>query len=414
MSTNKDGLELQHITTEEPSKPASERASDTESATSKEPENQEKGWKIFKWLRNNGLKLGEKTSKFKGLKAISLIRNNSVTCRNLLVAAATGGLEHLLNAKAFNCPENNYRLYGYTFLFGPIAILFFVNVLVIGEIWKLTSRRYIRRYHRRGDVIARLIPSLLKACVGPAVWLIVAFLEEDYYLCAKLGPFPSNGNETSELEINEMEKKIKEEKSYSHVWAWIVLVALVVCGTVVVVCKHCFVKDNILMHNNFEYERREALGAMKRFTELINSGAKHKDRGPDDDPESADKTLNTKAKHEDTDPHDDPVIAEYGGQGMKIKYYKDGVPEKIGRETVDKLFEGADDWKCGDEWHYIKAFEAFKRMYPRISTGSPLDPWRAVQGDNKGNQKKTKNPWEVRDLRPLNFLEAGHDQANTK
>ncbi len=79
---------------------------------------------------------------------------------------------------------------------------------------------------------------------------------------------------------------------------------------------------------------------MKRFTELINSGAKHKDRGPDDDPESADKTLNTKAKHEDTDPHDDPVIAEYGGQGMKIKYYKDGVPEKIGRETVDKLFEG--------------------------------------------------------------------------
>ncbi len=40
MSTNKDVVELQDITTEEPSKPASERASDTESATSKEPENQ--------------------------------------------------------------------------------------------------------------------------------------------------------------------------------------------------------------------------------------------------------------------------------------------------------------------------------------------------------------------------------------
>ncbi|XP_078374447.1 calcium homeostasis modulator protein 6-like [Oculina patagonica] len=201
---------------------------------------------ISQWLRNKAQNLGEKASKLKGLKAISLIQNNSVTSRNLLVAAATGGLEHLLNAKAFNCPENNYRLYGYTFLFGPIVILFCVNVLVIGELWKLTSRRYIRRYHRRGDFIARLIPSLLKACVGPAVWLIVAFLEEDYYLCAKLGPLPSKGNETSELEMNELKKKIEEEKSHSHVWAWVVLVALVVCGTVVVVCKHCFVKDNIL------------------------------------------------------------------------------------------------------------------------------------------------------------------------
>ena len=26
-------------------------------------------------------------------------------------------------------------------------------------------------------------------------------------------------------------------------------------------------------------------------------------------------------------------------------------------------------------------------MYPRISTGSPLDPWRRVQGDVEGSQK---------------------------
>lgn len=270
MFSKKDGLE--DVRAEEPSKQESERASmqasDAESATSKESENQGidpkdknpsskedsgKGWKMFRWFRNKALKLGEKTSKLKGLKAISLIQNNSVTSRNLVVAAATGGIEHLLNAKAFHCPENSYRLYGYTFLFGTIIILFCVNVLVIGEIWKLTSRRYVKRYHRRGDFIARLIPSLLKACVGPAVWLIVAFLEEDYYLCAKLGPFPSKGNETSERNETqneaEMKQKIEEEKSHSHVWAWDVLVALVICGTVVVVSKHCFVKDDILMHS---------------------------------------------------------------------------------------------------------------------------------------------------------------------
>ena len=268
----KDGSELQEIRSEEPSRHASEQKSeltrDTEYATSKEPEkgsgdpkdknplsNREngedsgKGWKIFKWFQNKGQKLAGTTSKLKGLKVISLIQNNSVTSRNLVVAAATGGLEHLLNAEAFNCPDSSYQLYGYFFLFAPIFILFCVNLLVIGEIWKLSSRRYVKRYHRRGDFIARLIPSLLKASVGPAVWLIVAFLEEDYYLCAKLGPFSSNSNETSELEMTEMRQKIKEEKSRSHIWAWIVLVGLVACGTVVVVCKHCFVKDNILMHS---------------------------------------------------------------------------------------------------------------------------------------------------------------------
>ena len=34
-----------------------------------------------------------------------------------------------------------------------------------------------------------------------------------------------------------------------------------------------------------------------------------------------------------------------------------------------------------------QAYKAFKEMYPRISSGSPLDPWRWVQGDVEGSQK---------------------------
>ena len=45
------------------------------------------------------------------------------------------------------------------------------------------------------------------------------------------------------------------------------------------------------------------------------------------------------------------------------------------------------NWAVGDKWHYIKAYKAFKEMYPRISTGSPLDPWRVVRGDIDGTQK---------------------------
>ncbi len=49
-----------------------------------------------------------------------------------------------------------------------------------------------------------------------------------------------------------------------------------------------------------------------------------------------------------------------------------------------------DKWTDGDDWHYVKAYKAFKEMYPRISTGSPLDPWRLVQGDvHKTRTQKT-------------------------
>ena len=190
---------------------------------------------------------GEKKTRFS--KTFGLIQSNSITLRNLIVAVSTYGLERLLNAKAFNCPEENYKQYGYAFLFAPVVILFCLNLLVIGEIWKLSSRMCIKRYRRRGDRVARVLPSLLKAFVGPAVWLIVAFLEEDYYLCAKLGSLPSRGYRTSE-------QKVVEYKSQSHVLAWGVLVAIVILGTAMIVLKNCYLKDNLLMESKYKNQQK--------------------------------------------------------------------------------------------------------------------------------------------------------------
>ena len=92
---------------------------------------------------------------------------------------------------------------------------------------------------------------MLKACVGPSVWLIAAFLEEDYYLCAKLGPFYQRDSETSEQEISERKKKVEEYKSQSHIWAWSVLVALVILGTAVIMWKYSYLKYNLLMDSKW-------------------------------------------------------------------------------------------------------------------------------------------------------------------
>ena len=70
--------------------------------------------------------------------------------------------------------------------------------------------------------------------------------------------------------------------------------------------------------------------------------------------------MNPGAKQEDTNQIKDPVLAEYGGKKKEIKYYKDGVPEKIGRETVDKLFRG--------DYKRCSAFNGSKQRYkPYIS-----------------------------------------------
>lgn len=71
--------------------------------------------------------------------------------------------------------------------------------------------------------------------------------------------------------------------------------------------------------DHYAYERREALSAMKAFTEKMSPGASF--------------------AYEDAELDTDPGTAEYGGEDEKIKYYKDGVPEMIGRKTVEKLFE---------------------------------------------------------------------------
>ena len=114
--------------------------------------------------RNLKAIVGDFLKKFKGFKskAFSLIQNNSITTRNLCVSAGTYGLERLLNAEAFHCPEETHKLYGFTFLFAPVIILFCINVLVIGEVWKLSSRMCVERYKRHGDCMARVVPRKRK------------------------------------------------------------------------------------------------------------------------------------------------------------------------------------------------------------------------------------------------------------
>ena len=74
-------------------------------------ESEKSWWSKFPTFLKGGKKALQVISNSKLNTAFSFILNQDKTLRtlrNLLVAASTYGLERLLNAKAFNCPDKNY------------------------------------------------------------------------------------------------------------------------------------------------------------------------------------------------------------------------------------------------------------------------------------------------------------------
>ena len=183
---------------------------------------------------------------------IGLIQDKHITLKNSVLALVTFGLERLVDSELFDCPLEKHQVYGNCFLYVPVFLLFCANVLIIGEVWQLSGRCFIRRYRRRGDVIARLIPSgIIKALVGPAAWLIATFASGQYYVCATVGPSIAKrrnltGNIT-EAEEKALVAEIDLRTADSHIYAWVVFVIITALGAATIITRNCFLKDDMLL-----------------------------------------------------------------------------------------------------------------------------------------------------------------------
>ena len=158
-------------------------------------------------------------------------------------------LELLLSAEVFDCPMEHHVAYGTMFLLAPFTILFVANALLISKLGKLTDRLFVGRYYRRCDS-CWVIPNLVKSMVGPAVWLITSFADSTYYTCAVVGPSIQKRNLTNITEIKQLEAEFASAKSMSHIWAWIVFLAMVIATAIIVTLKKCCLKDDVLLEGN--------------------------------------------------------------------------------------------------------------------------------------------------------------------
>ena len=196
--------------------------------------------------RSTGGIMDRAKNAFKNVGFMGLLKGNPITLKNLFVSGVTVGLELLFSTEVFDCPVRHHGAYGQAFLFAPVVIVFFANLVILGELSMLTDRACVAKYCRYGDCWGRVLPGIIKACFGPAFWLIASFADTTYYACWKVGQPIENRNITNETEIKILQEKFAQAKSESQVWAWVVFTILVTVTAIVIISEKCILKDDHL------------------------------------------------------------------------------------------------------------------------------------------------------------------------
>ena len=185
-----------------------------------------------------------------------LLTDNKITLKNVLVSAVVPCLQLLLSAEVFDCPLEHHKSYGLMFLLAPVTIIFIANALLVSKVGNLTDRICVTRYYRRCHSWL-IIPNIIRAMVGPAVWLVSSFADAKYYTCAAVGPSIEKRNLTNVTAIRELEAEFAEAKSMSHIWAWTVFLVMMIVTAFIMMSKKCCLKDNVLLEGEVSVKSKK-------------------------------------------------------------------------------------------------------------------------------------------------------------
>ena len=218
--------------------------------------------------------------------AAVLFRN---TKRSLLygsMAVLTIGLEELIESVVFNCPCEGHLPYGLAFLWAPALLLFLAGIMVDSDLWKLArikKKNMTQSPGRRYLKVFLAAPYIfVNAGIAPVAWLVISFLQQQYYTCAYFGP-PldsevelSNATDKCRVTLGFRTRELEEScKTRSQITGWsLMLVAVLILFTSVCI-RRCFRKRKELKLPSLEYyQYKEAEAALKEFHTMAKEYAK--------------------------------------------------------------------------------------------------------------------------------------------
>ena len=208
------------------------------------------------------------TGMINAFKAVA--QSNEVPLKTVVAALLLYGVKEFLNDIVFSCPDEYFTIYGSLFIFGPSIFLFCLSLLSSSSFWQVVTGCCLLRWREKKLLLLNTKNSVFVAFMPPLIWIMYAFVEEDYYVCAKYGPLSvALARANSSTEKDAINKKFAHAKTMSQLIAWGLLLGLVILSTIfVTIYRLCMPIDPKLL-GRYAFQEYEADEAVSLFNTRI-------------------------------------------------------------------------------------------------------------------------------------------------
>ena len=216
------------------------------------------------------------------------LNNQTNTIRNVVVLLLVFAFEALMaDKKLFNCPKENYTAYSSLFFIVPTLSLLFITLFLSDAFWKIArgcchyegeEKRGVKKYcccfyprWKGGNELLKIVGfSSISSCL----WLFWVFLQEDYYVCAKLGlksiRLEELGVNATEVQRKQLEDDFFSAHNTSSMIAWVLLAMMLTIPFVfIAIHRCCFQRPESSIPGPYGYQKLEAKAAVEAFTEKM-------------------------------------------------------------------------------------------------------------------------------------------------
>ena len=205
---------------------------------------------------------------FKAVKGVA--QSNEVPFKTVVATLVLYGVNEFLNDIVFSCPEENFKVYSILFILGPSILLFCLALLVSTPFWQAVTGCCLLRCRGKKSLFLKAKNSLFVSCLPPVIWLVYAFVEEDYYVCAKLGPLDTALAKANSTALRDaVSKEFSQAKTVSQIIAWGLILGLVIVSTIFVTVYRLCLPVDPKLQGNYAYQEYEAEKAVTLFNDKI-------------------------------------------------------------------------------------------------------------------------------------------------
>ncbi|CAH3105624.1 unnamed protein product, partial [Porites lobata] len=206
------------------------------------------------------------------------------------MVALTMGVQEICQQVVFNCPCKRHFEYGLAFLCGPAILLFFLGIFLNDTLCRTGPERDTEK--AMTSPVCHYFKSLFTifyamtlASVAPVAWLVLSFLQQQYYTCAYFGPpladrisTATNATDKCHFKLGFPSKEMEETyKTNSQIAGWSLMIIFVLVLVISICISQCMKKGKRLKIPSSEYYRHvEAQEAVEQYHAIALERAKEK------------------------------------------------------------------------------------------------------------------------------------------